>query len=63
MHNIKNWSIILSGSLFGIFIFVKPTFLEYGSGLFPDFYDWLEYILNKASLNDNCDFYIKSHPN
>ncbi len=35
----------------------------YGSGLFPDFYEWLNFILNTATTNTNCDFYIKPHPN
>ena len=35
----------------------------YGSGLFPDFYEWLDFLLEKASCNKNVDFYVKPHPN
>ncbi|MHA8095466.1 hypothetical protein ACMH5Q_11280 [Aquirufa lenticrescens] len=35
----------------------------YGSGLFPDFFEWLDFLLENASCNKNVDFYIKPHPN
>lgn len=34
----------------------------YGKGLFPDFYEWLEF-LGRVSEKTNYDWYIKTHPN
>ena len=35
----------------------------YGDGLFPDFYDWIQFLLKIASANSNVNYYIKPHPN
>ena len=35
----------------------------YGQGLFSDFYEWINYILEIASLNKNIIYLIKEHPN
>ena len=35
----------------------------YGNGLFPDFFEWLEHILNIAKENVNINYYFKQHPN
>ena len=35
----------------------------YGSGLFPDFFEWLDHILKTASNNKSVNYYVKQHPN
>lgn len=35
----------------------------YGETLFPDFYEWIIHILNRAINNENTFFYLKEHPN
>jgi hypothetical protein len=35
----------------------------YGFGLFPDFFEWFDYILKRASNNKSVNYYVKPHPN
>lgn len=35
----------------------------YGSALFPDFYEWIQHVLNTASKVTTTDFIVKPHPN
>jgi hypothetical protein len=34
---------------------------SYGNNLFPDFYEWLDFLGN-ITVDSNCDWYIKTHP-
>jgi len=52
----KSWAVIFLHCFFD-----SPHI--YGTGLFADFYDWLEHILTKASFNHDTVFYVKPHPN
>jgi hypothetical protein len=35
----------------------------YGKGLFADFFEWVDHILNIAKENPNINYYLKQHPN
>lgn len=35
----------------------------YGDGLFTDFHEWLNFILDQAKSKKNVNFYVKEHPN
>ncbi len=35
----------------------------YGSALFPDFYEWIQHLLDTASKVPSTDFIVKPHPN
>lgn len=35
----------------------------YGSALFPDFYEWIQHVLNTAAQVPTTDFIVKPHPN
>ena len=35
----------------------------YGSALFPDFYEWIQHLLDTAAKVPNTDFIVKPHPN
>ena len=47
------------------FLIANHSFLDsphvYGKHLFPDFYEWLNF-LGKISDKSDCEWYIKTHP-
>jgi hypothetical protein len=52
----SNWAVIFLHCFFD-----SPH--GYGNGLFPDFYEWLTFLLDQASLNPSVTYYFKGHPN
>ena len=59
-------NIITTNSRNNIVIFLHCFFDSphiYGGGLFVDFYEWLDFLLNTASRNSSVTYFVKQHPN